>query len=196
MAERESVLCVQVQDVVLPHSDPHYSSYWLFEQTFRWIKDPFLDLGLLSTGIFSHAHDGVFDDRRNTLKAAGNKHFVLFFPLTYSLTFLPSAKTNGNHGEQKGGGKKRAEKLTFSLNGGGMGRGDAAVTMQQRLWLFLSLPFALKQDLWPYEYHHILATHVHHGWFILDWGLFCGAYQRGASMTYNTRQEVTKRTPC
>lgn len=30
------------------------------------------------------------------------------------------------------------EKLTFSLNGGGMGRGDAAVTMQQRLWLFLS----------------------------------------------------------
>lgn len=195
MAERESVLCVQVQDVVLSHSDPHYSCYWLFDQTFRWIKDPFLDRASLSAGIFPHVQDGVLGHRRNTVKTAGNKHSVLFFPLTYFLTFFPSVKTNGNHGKQKGG-EKRAEKLTFSLNGGGMGRGDAAVTMQQRLWLSLSLPFPLKQDLWPYEYHHILATHVHHGWFIWDWGLFCGAYQRGASMTYNTQQEVTKRTPC
>lgn len=106
MAERESVLCVQVQDLVLSHSDPHYSCYWLFDQAFRRIKDPFLDLGLLSTGIFCSVRDGVLGDRRNTLKAAGNKHFVLFFPLTYFLTFLPSVKTNGNHGKQKGGGKK------------------------------------------------------------------------------------------
>lgn len=34
--------------------------------------------------------------------------------------------------------KKRPEKLTFSLNGGGMGRRDAAVTMQGRLGLLLS----------------------------------------------------------
>lgn len=40
--------------------------------------------------------------------------------------------------KKKKGGLDAKKKLTFSLNGGGMGRGDAAVTMQRRLWLFLS----------------------------------------------------------
>lgn len=33
---------------------------------------------------------------------------------------------------------------------------------------FFSLPIPLKQDLRPYEYHHILAADVHRGWFIRD----------------------------
>lgn len=66
-------------------------------------------------------------------------------------------------GSEMGG--KTAEKLTFNLNGGGTGRRDAAVTMQGRVgFFFLLVP--LKQDLWPCEYHHILAADVHCGWFI------------------------------
>lgn len=77
---------------------------------------------------------------RSALKAADNKLFVVFFLLTYFRTFPACFKTNGNCRKQKERereGKKRAEKLTFSLNGGGMGRRDAAVTMQGRLGLLL-----------------------------------------------------------
>lgn len=91
----------------------------------------------------------------------------------------PVLKQMATTGSKKGG--KGAEKLTFSLNGGGMGRGDAAVTMQQRLWLFLSpilakarfmtlrIPSYFSNSCTPWVVYLGLRAFL---WSLSAWGLY------------------------
>lgn len=66
--------------------------------------------------------------------AADIQTLCSFLPVDLFPYFSPRVRTNGI----LLGAKIEEEKLTFSLNGGGMGRRDAAVTMQGRPGLLLS----------------------------------------------------------
>lgn len=165
-------------------------------ETFRWIGNPFYFQAFIV--LFSVVCSVFFSAQpRNRLMTNSSQFSYLWLIF---LLLSSGGRTNRSCRKQKGVGKKSKGKLTFSLNEGGTGHRDAAVTMQGKLLFFLScslaLPSTLKQDLWPHQHHHILATDAHCGWFIWDWGLCSWAYQCRASVTYNVQQEVTKRTLC
>lgn len=150
-------------------------------------RESILHPSLLSTGVF-FVNYRIFGDPLSS-ESSWQQTLCSFLPVDLFSYFPPPVlKQMATAGSKR---KKWAEKLTFSLNGGGMGHGDAVVTMQGRLWLFLS-PFPPKTRFMTSRIPSYFSNWCTLWGFIWDWGLCCWAYQCGASMTYNMQQEVTK----
>lgn len=118
-----------------------------------------------------------------------------FLPVDLFSYFPPPVlKQMATAGSKRG---KKAEKLTFSLNGGGMGRRDAAVTMQRRLGILLSSHPAktrfMTSRIPSYFSSWCTLSVVYLGLRALQlspslWGFY--------DLQNNMQQEVAKRTLC